>query len=86
MPHRQGLQVFEKEFVKNIPASVKSICVLDRCKEPGAIGDPLYMDVVNMLSEEWEGGKLKVIAGRYGLASKEFTPTMVKSIFEEFNF
>ena len=75
--------VVAKEFVKNIPASVKSICVLDRCKEPGAIGDPLYMDVVNMLSEEWEGGKLKVIAGRYGLASKEFTPTMVKSIFDE---
>ncbi len=72
-----------KEFVKNIPASVKTICVLDRVKEPGAIGDPLYMDVVNMISEEWQGGKLKVIAGRYGLASKEFTPTMVKSIFDE---
>ena len=72
-----------KEFVKNIPSTVKNICVLDRCKEPGAVGDPLYMDVVNMISEEWQGEKLKVIAGRYGLASKEFTPTMVKSIFDE---
>lgn len=72
-----------KEFVKNISSSVKNICVLDRVKEPGAIGDPLYMDVINIISEEWQGGKLKVIAGRYGLASKEFTPTMVKAIFDE---
>lgn len=72
-----------KEFVKNIPSSVKNICVLDRVKEPGAIGDPLYMDVVNIIAEEWVGEYPKVIAGRYGLASKEFTPTMVKSIFDE---
>ena len=72
-----------KEFVQSIPSSVKSICVLDRCKEPGAIGDPLYMDVVNMIAEEWQGEKLKITAGRYGLASKEFTPAMVKSIFDE---
>ena len=42
-------------FVQSIPKSVKSICVMDRCKEPGSIGDPLYMDVVNMMAEEWEG-------------------------------
>jgi len=72
-----------KEFVKNIPTSVKNICVLDRVKEPGSIGDPLYMDVVNIIAEEWVGAYPKVIAGRYGLASKEFTPTMVKSIFDE---
>lgn len=72
-----------KEFVKNIPDSVKNICVLDRCKEPGAIGDPLYMDVVNIIAEEWQGNKPRVFAGRYGLASKEFTPAMVKSIFDE---
>lgn len=72
-----------KEFVESIPASVKSIAVLDRCKEPGSIGDPLYMDVVNMIAEEWKGEKLKIIGGRYGLASKEFTPAMVKSIFDE---
>lgn len=72
-----------KEFVKSIPSSVKNICVLDRVKEPGSIGDPLYMDVVNIIAEEWQGEYPKVIAGRYGLASKEFTPTMVKSIFDE---
>lgn len=72
-----------KEFAESIPASVKSIAVLDRCKEPGSIGDPLYMDVVNMIAEEWKGEKLKIIGGRYGLASKEFTPAMVKSIFDE---
>lgn len=72
-----------KEFAESIPASVKSIAVLDRCKEPGSIGDPLYMDVVNMIAEEWKGEKLKIIGGRYGLASKDFTPAMVKSIFDE---
>ncbi len=73
-----------KELVKAIPTSVKSIAVLDRCKEPGAVGDPLYMDIVNVISEEWQGSeKPKVIAGRYGLASKEFTPAMVTAIFEE---
>lgn len=72
-----------KELVENIPGSVKNICVLDRCKEPGAIGDPLYMDIVNCISEANQERKIKVIAGRYGLASKEFTPAMVKSIFDE---
>lgn len=70
-------------FVSKIPSSVKNICVLDRCKEPGSIGDPLYMDVVNMISEEWHGNKLSISAGRYGLASKEFNPTMVMAIFDD---
>ncbi len=72
-----------KDFVQAIPASVKNIAVLDRCKEPGAIGEPLYMDVINALAEEWNGNPLKVIGGRYGLASKEFNPAMVKAIFDE---
>lgn len=72
-----------EEFVKAIPSSVKNICVLDRCKEPGSIGDPLYMDVVNIIAEEWQGEMPRVIAGRYGLASKEFTPAMVKAIYDE---
>ncbi|HQQ94905.1 MAG TPA: pyruvate:ferredoxin (flavodoxin) oxidoreductase [Bacteroidia bacterium] len=72
-----------ESFLSSIPKSVQSIAVLDRCKEPGAIGDPLYMDVVNLLSENWEGPRPKIIAGRYGLASKEFNPAMVKAIFEE---
>ena len=72
-----------KEFVNSIPKSVKSISVLDRCKEPGSIGDPLYMDVVNVIAEEWQGDKPRIVAGRFGLASKEFTPAMVKAVFEE---
>src|ERR1035437_9655048 len=61
------------------------IAVLDRCKEPGSVGEPLYQDVVSAIAEEWTGEKLKIIGGRYGLASKEFTPAMVKSIFDELN-
>jgi pyruvate-ferredoxin/flavodoxin oxidoreductase len=79
-----------KEFVKAIPKSVKKIAVLDRCKEPGSIGEPLYMDVVNVIAEEWEeysisygSKKPDVIGGRYGLASKEFTPAMLKAIYAE---
>jgi pyruvate-ferredoxin/flavodoxin oxidoreductase len=71
-----------EHFVKSLPPSVKSIAVLDRTKEPGASGEPLYLDVVNALSE---GGRqnIKVIGGRYGLSSKEFTPAMVKATFDE---
>ena len=68
-------------FVAALPASVKSIAVLDRCKEPGATGEPLYCDVVTSLAEM--GIARKVIGGRYGLASKEFTPAMVKGVFDE---
>ncbi len=70
-------------FVAAIPKSVKKISVLDRCKEPGSIGEPLYMDVVNAIMEHWDGDKLQIVGGRYGLASKEFTPAMVKGIFED---
>jgi pyruvate-ferredoxin/flavodoxin oxidoreductase len=71
-------------FVKALPASVTSIAVLDRTKEPGAVGDPLYLDVVTALNEAWENGKApRVVGGRYGLASKEFTPAMVLSVFED---
>ena len=70
-------------FIKAIPTTVKQIAVLDRCKETGAIGEPLYMDIINALHSGWEGVMPKVIGGRYGLASKEFNPGMVKAIFEE---
>lgn len=72
-----------KALIESIPESVKHIAVLDRCKEPGAIGDPLYMDIVTAINEGWQGNRPSIIAGRYGLASKEFTPAMVKSIFSE---
>jgi len=67
-----------------LPASVKVLAVLDRTKEPGALGDPLYLDVMAALNEGLAAGwgKLKsmpkVLGGRYGLASKDFTPAMVK--------
>jgi len=69
-------------FVAALPASAKSIAVLDRTKEPGAIGEPLYCDVVTALVEMGDQSR-KVIGGRYGLASKEFTPAMVKGVYDE---
>jgi pyruvate-ferredoxin/flavodoxin oxidoreductase len=73
-----------KHFMDALPESVKSIAVLDRTKEPGSSGEPLYLDVINTLAEnEFQGNKPDVIGGRYGLSSKEFTPAMVKGIYEE---
>ena len=71
-----------EHFLKALPKSVKSIAVMDRTKEPGAAGDPLYLDVTNAL---FEGDRkdIKVIGGRYGLSSKEFTPAMVKAVLDE---
>jgi pyruvate-ferredoxin/flavodoxin oxidoreductase len=73
-----------QRFVEALPTSVKSIAVLDRTKEPGATGEPLYTDVVTALVETrgLSGDLPKVIGGRYGLSSKEFTPAMVKAVFE----
>ncbi|MDA3809000.1 MAG: pyruvate:ferredoxin (flavodoxin) oxidoreductase [Spirochaetaceae bacterium] len=68
-------------FVKALPASVKKIAVLDRTKEPGSIGEPLYLDVAASLMNKG----IKVIGGRYGLSSKEFTPTHVKAVFDHLN-
>jgi len=76
-------------FVGAIPASAKTIAVLDRTKEPGCAGEPLYQDVLTALVECQTDGSLptksipRVICGRYGLASKEFTPSMVKAVFDE---
>jgi len=72
-----------KHFIDTLPKSVTSIAVLDRCKEPNAIGEPLYMDVVNALNESQENHHAHVIGGRYGLSSKEFTPGMVRGIYAE---
>ena len=77
-----------RRFVEALPAGVKSIAVLDRTKEPGATGEPLYQDVIAALAEGLMGGfgRLKamprVVGGRYGLSSKEFTPAMVKAVFD----
>ena len=73
-------------FLKTLPPMVKSIAVLDRTKEPGALGEPLYLDVLTAISEAFGEGKLavmpKVFGGRYGLGSKEFNPGMAKAVFD----
>jgi pyruvate-ferredoxin/flavodoxin oxidoreductase len=74
-------------FLAALPSTVKSIAVLDRTKEPGSCGEPLYQDIVTVLAENEANlpfaVKPKVVGGRYGLSSKEFTPAMVKGIFDE---
>jgi pyruvate-ferredoxin/flavodoxin oxidoreductase len=72
-------------FAQLLPVSVISIAVLDRTKEPGAIGEPLYMDIVAAACEAglMETPTITIIGGRYGLSSKEFTPAMVKAVFDE---
>ena len=65
-------------LVKALPATVKKVAVLDRCKEPGSLGEPLFLDVKAALA----GKDVTVIGGRYGLASKEFTPSMVNAIYK----
>ncbi|MEA5516675.1 pyruvate:ferredoxin (flavodoxin) oxidoreductase [Nodularia sp. UHCC 0506] len=80
-----------ERFIAVLPNSVQAIAVLDRTKEPGSAGEPLYLDVVAAIHEAWEVGQThsnsalstpKVVGGRYGLSSKEFTPAMVKGIFD----
>ena len=72
-------------FTSVLPPTVRSVAVLDRCKEPGAPGEPLFQDVVTALAERAMGGATlpRVTGGRYGLASKEFTPAMVAATFAE---
>ena len=76
-----------EHFLNAIPSTAKALCVLDRTKEPGAGGEPLYLDVINALTEKMMEDALpfdfpKVVGGRYGLSSKEFTPAMVKGVFD----
>jgi pyruvate-ferredoxin/flavodoxin oxidoreductase len=70
-----------ERFIAALPHAVKRIAVLDRTKEPGSAGEPLYQDVVTAVSEA--GRPVQVFGGRYGLGSKEFTPGMVKAVFDE---
>jgi pyruvate-ferredoxin/flavodoxin oxidoreductase len=77
------------DLLAALPRTVRGIAVLDRTKEPGAVGDPLYLDVMTALAEARAEGRSPfaadpvVVAGRYGLSSKEFTPSMIKAVFEE---
>jgi pyruvate-ferredoxin/flavodoxin oxidoreductase len=74
-------------FLNAIPAGTKAIAVLDRTKEPGSLGEPLYQDVLTTYAERYAtkpgAGIPRIIGGRYGLSSKEFTPSMVKAVFDE---
>ena len=70
-----------KRFVEALPTSVRRIAVLDRTKEPGSAGEPLYLDCVNALYEHGRAD-IRVVGGRYGLSSKEFTPAMVAAVFD----
>ena len=76
-------------FLRALPPTVRSLAVLDRTKEPGAVGDPLYLDVTAALAEAHAEDRSpfasppRVVSGRYGLSSKEFTPAMVKAVFDE---
>ena len=72
-----------EKFLKVIPESVKKIAVLDRTKEPGSIGEPLYLDVVRAIMEE--GRAIKVVGGRFGLGSKDPTPSHIAGVFENLN-
>jgi len=77
-----------KHLLSALPTTITSIAVLDRTKEPGAFGEPLYLDIVAGLSEAREEGTLgmqmpHIVGGRYGLSSKEFTPAMIKAIYDE---
>jgi pyruvate-ferredoxin/flavodoxin oxidoreductase len=77
------------QLINALPATTRTIAVLDRTKEPGAAGEPLYMDVVDAITESQANGKPRftvaprIIGGRYGLSSKEFTPGMAKAVFDE---
>jgi len=76
-------------FAEALPSSTRVLCALDRTKEPGSIGEPLYMDAVTAVSETLTSGKApfksspKIIGGRYGLSSKEFNTAMVAGVFDE---
>lgn len=78
-----------KHFMEALPKTVKSISVLDRTKEPGATGEPLYLDVMTTIAESFQNGTNhfktfpKIVGGRYGLSSKEFTPTMVMAVYND---
>lgn len=75
-----------ESLIKALPATVKTISVLDRTKESGSTGEPLYLDVVATVAQAFANGKIKsmprIVGGRYGLSSKEFTPAMAKAVFD----
>src|SRR5581483_9249241 len=73
-----------KSFLAALPPTTKALGVLDRTKEPGSLGEPLYLSVLGALAEGRSplAGSARVVGGRYGLGSKEFTPAMAKAVFD----
>ncbi len=75
-----------EHFLAALPATARTIAVLDRTKEPGSIGEPLYQEILTAIAESFAAGKIasmpRLVGGRYGLSSKEFTPAMVKAVFD----
>ncbi len=71
-----------KHFLEKLPKTVQKIAVLDKTKESGSLGEPLYLDISSVIGQSSKFKKVKVIGGRYGLSSKEFTPSMVKAVFD----
>src|SRR5262249_12025543 len=72
-----------RHFLDAMPQTVNAVPVLDRTREAGAVGEPLYMDVVTAYAESAGSVRPRIVGGRYGLSSKEFTPAMVKAVFDE---
>ena len=76
-----------EHFLAALPATARSISVLDRTKEPGSLGEPLYQEILTAVAESFAAGKIaampRLVGGRYGLSSKEFTPAMVKAVFDD---
>ena len=76
-----------EHFLAALPATARTIRVLDRTKEPGSLGEPLYQEILTALAESLAAGKIaampRIVGGRYGLSSKEFTPAMVKAVFDD---
>lgn len=83
---------YAEDFISQLPATTQAIAVLDRTKESGSLGEPLYLDIKTAVVEAWETGQTSfkqlpnIIGGRYGLSSKEFTPAMVKAVFDNLSF
>src|SRR6187549_2104134 len=76
-----------QNFMAALPHTVRAVAVLDRTKEPGSVGEPLYLDVVSALTEHADSERdarpeIRVIGGRFGLGSKEFTPAMAQAVFD----
>jgi len=71
----------EEHFFKALPETTKIIAALDRTKEPGSFGEPLYLDIISTIARS--NRKIKVVGGRYGLSSKELTPAMIKGVYDE---